>query len=231
MEYKKILICFDRDGTINYDGDYFLGSQPDWKNKVKIMPGVISGLKKLQKLNHTMLAVITNQSGTAIKNFPLLNIKRTKEVGKYIMNILERKGIHFTDYETCNYISLDYVKTHPKYRFNMKMVKNHPDKKPKPGMIKRILKKHKLKSKNAIIYVVGDRATDVQTALNINGFGILVPTKNRPKEIKKTKKLNSKKTYIAKSFIDACNFIIKRENQNKEPHSKLWGIKEKIKSY
>jgi len=208
---KKILICFDRDGTLNYDKNYFLGSQSDWKKKVKLMPGVISGLKKLQKTNKVILAIITNQAGSAILNYPLLTVNKTKELQRYFIDLFKKKGIKFSGYETCNYVSPKYVKTHPQYQFDKRRVKDHPCLKPKPGMILKILKKNKLNNKNTSIYVIGDRATDVQTALNINGFGILVPTKDRPKEIEKTKKLKSKQAYVAKSFNKAVDFIIKRE--------------------
>ncbi|KHE92400.1 MAG: hypothetical protein K8F52_02835 [Candidatus Scalindua rubra] len=39
------------------------------------------------------------------------------------------------------------------------------------------------------IHVIGDRATDVQTALNINGIGVLIPFENEPGEEEKARKL------------------------------------------
>ena len=70
----------------------------------------------------------------------------------------------------------------------------------------------KLKRKDVNIYMIGDRAADVQTGLNAGGFGILTPFNNRelrPDEKNKLRK--NKDVYIAKSFTDAVEFIIKRE--------------------
>ena len=56
------------------------------------------------------------------------------------------------------------------------------------------------------IYFIGDRASDVKTAQNVNGTGILVPYKKEPGEKIKTRKLKGKKI-IKKTFLEAINFI------------------------
>ena len=65
-------------------------------------------------------------------------------------------------------------------------------------MIKSVLKKEKLKRSEAKIYVIGNIASDVETAHNIKGFGILVPFIYKTGQIEKVKKLKSKNKYIAK---------------------------------
>ncbi|MEK6888858.1 MAG: HAD-IIIA family hydrolase [Nanoarchaeota archaeon] len=212
MKRKRVLICLDRDGTIIDDNHYFLGSQKNWKNKIRFLPGVILGLKLLKKkLPNALFYITTNQSGIAILDFPLLTEKRANEVNKYLLNLLKRKGIRFNGYESCRYVSPDYVKENSEYNFDENLIRNDPCRKPNPGMVKTILKKHKLDKRNTNIYVLGDRASDVQTALNISGFGILTPFKRKPEEVKKAKKIKSNHSYISKSFIDACEFIVKRE--------------------
>ena len=83
--------------------------------------------------------------------------------------------------------------------------------KPKLGMIEKILKKENLSRKDVKIYVIGDRESDVKTALNAKGFGILVPFKNELKEKTKTRKIKNKNKYIAKNFLDAARLVVKRE--------------------
>jgi histidinol phosphatase-like enzyme len=78
-------------------------------------------------------------------------------------------------------------------------------------MVKEALKKSKLNKKNTKIYVIGDRMSDVHTAHNAKSFGIIVPFKNEPSQIAKVKKLNHKNTHVAKDFLDAAKFIIKKE--------------------
>ena len=215
MRKKNILICIDRDGTIIYDKKYHLGSQKNWRSLVKILPYVIRGLKLLNtELPDAKIYLVTNQPGVAVRNMPLLNMKRAKEVCRYILSEFSLKGAVFKGYNVCGYASKAYTQKKPYFIFDKKMVKEHPCIKPRPGMIKEIMKKGKMTSRNTEIYVVGDRKSDVEVAHNIGGFGILVPFKNRPGEDKLVKKIRNKNKYIAKNFLDACRFIIRRENES-----------------
>lgn len=216
MVKKQILIFVDRDGTIDYDRKtrprYHLGRQRNWKSKVRFIQSSITGLKLLnKKLPEAKIYVISNQPGVAIKEFPLLTRKRVDEVFEYILKKLKTLGIKIDGYEFCGKATLSYVKAHSQYTFHKKLVGNFPCWKPKPGMIKSILKREKIKLKDVKIYVIGDRVSDVETAHNVKGFGILIPFIYQPEEKGKTKKLKSKKKYIAKNFLDAAKFIIKRE--------------------
>ena len=210
---KKLFIFLDRDGTIDYDKKYHLGHQRNWKSKIRILPNVVKGLKILRKIPGVRIYMITNQTGVAIKDFPLLTDKRAREVCQYIIDKLKDKGIKLDGYEICGKASPSYVKKRSNFKFDKKLVGNFSCIKPKPGMINSILNKEGVKRKDAKIYVIGDRFSDVKTALNIKGFGILVPFKNEPGEKEKVEKLKSKNKYIAKDFLDAARFIVKRENK------------------
>ena len=84
---KNILVCLDRDGTLIYDNKCNLGSQSDWKKKVKILPGVIKGIKELNKIPNIKIYMTTNQPGVAVKEFKLLTLKRAHEVCRYVVKI------------------------------------------------------------------------------------------------------------------------------------------------
>lgn len=209
---QNILICIDRDGTLIYDNHYYLGSQKNWKSKIRFLSYVIQGIKIInKKIPEAKLYMITNQTGIAIKNFPLLTIKRAHEVCKYIIKLLKNKQAKLDNYILCPHVLPSYAKRKSEFKFNKKFVCNCPCIKPNIGMIEKALKKESLREKNTSIYVIGDRASDVHTANNAKGFGILVPFKNEPGEKEKVKKLKHKNTYIAKDFLDAVKFIIKRE--------------------
>jgi phosphoglycolate phosphatase-like HAD superfamily hydrolase len=45
------------------------------------------------------------------------------------------------------------------------------------------LKAENIAAEEALICVIGDRASDVLTALNINGFGVLIPFGNEPANV------------------------------------------------
>lgn len=214
---KNILIGIDRDKTINHDNKYYLGRQKDWKSKIKILPHVIKGLKLLNKeLPKAKLYMITNQRGVSIKDFPLLTEKRANEVCRYIMRKLREKGVKMHGYEACTRADPGYPKTHPKFKFDKKLIGNFSYIKPKPGMIYNAIKKQKWKKLNTKVYMIGDRECDVKAGLNAKGFGILVPFDNNLKQKTKARKLKQKhkNVYIAKNFLDAAKFIIKNEDKN-----------------
>jgi len=211
---KNILICFDRDGTLNFDKKCHLGKQKNWKSRVVILPDVIKGLKELRKnIPYAKIYIITNQPGVAVKDFPLLTKKRVDEVCKYILNKINKNKVGIDGYRFCGKADLNYAKRHPELKFDKKLVGNYPCVKPNPGMVYDILKELKWKAKDTKIYVIGDRHSDVKTAINAGGFGIFVPFVARPEEIEKFKKekINKKKYYISKNFMDCINFLIKKE--------------------
>jgi len=213
---KQLLIFVDRDGTVLYDRKtqprYYLGRQKDWKEKTKFLNGVVGGLKLIKKeLPHAKIYLISNQPGIAIKDFPLLTQERVNEVFRYVLKKLETFGVRLDGYEFCGKVSPKYVKTRDQFSFDKRLVGNFDCIKPKPGMIKSILKKENLGFGDAEIYVVGDRASDVETAHNVKGFGILVPFVNQPGQNAKFKKLKNKNKHVAKNFLEAAKFIIKRE--------------------
>ncbi|HLC87096.1 MAG TPA: hypothetical protein VJH65_02370 [Candidatus Nanoarchaeia archaeon] len=209
---KQILICIDRDGTLIYDKKYHLGRQRKWKPLVKFLPNVISGLKLLRKIPNSKIYMITNQPGVAIKEFPLLTKEKAIEVCNYVLGLLKKRGVGLDGCEVCGYASHEYVKRKKgEFTFDKKLVGNYSCIKPRPGMINNILKRERLDKRNTKIYILGDRESDIKTAINAKGFGVLVPFINKPDEPEKVKKLKNKNIYISKDFLDACNFIIKKE--------------------
>ena len=208
---KKILILVDRDGTLIYDKKCHYGSQKNWKSLIKILPSVVRGINLLRKIPNVKIYMITNQPGVAIKDFPFLTLRRAHEVCKYVLNLLKRKNAKIDGYELCEHASSSYVKSYPKFEFNKKLVGNFSCMKPKYGMINHVLKNEKLNREEIAIYVIGDRFSDVKTALNVKGFGIIVPFANEKREKEKVKKINNKNTFIARNFLDAAKFIIEKE--------------------
>jgi len=204
---KNLLICVDRDGTLIFDEKYHLGRIDDWKSKVKVLPTVIDGLQHLDSFENASVYVITNQPGVAIKDFPLLTLDRANEVCRYVINELERLGGRIKGYFLCPHAHPDYVKKRSKYQFDEEMVCDCDCIKPNPGMVFKALEDEGLTLKNTDVYVIGDRSSDVKTALNVNGKGILIPFEKEPGQIEKVRELNQPHIHIAKNFLDAIYFI------------------------
>ncbi len=217
---KHILICLDRDGTLIYDNNYHLGSQKNWKSKIKLLPFIIKGLKLLKKLPNSHFYITTNQPGISRKDLLLLTKAKAKQVCKYIINKINEQGVQINYCFICEHPYPRYVKEHGgEKNFIKKNICNCQCMKPKPGMIKQALRKAKLKESNTSIYLIGDRVTDVQAAIKAKGLGILVPFQEKSEEIKKFKKLSSKNKFQAKNFLEAAKFIYKREISSiSQPH-------------
>lgn len=194
------IVLIDRDGTLIYDDSYHLGHTTNWRSKVRILPGVISGIKKLNKLG-VKIYIITNQPGVAVKEFPLLTQKRAEDVCKYVIKKLRSKGAYVDGYFVCGHASPSYVKT-KKFTFDTSLVCNCSCIKPNLGMVFSALKNEGLKKKDVKIFVIGDRVSDVKLAIKAKGYGILVPFNNRIKEVDKVKG-----GFVASSFLRACEFI------------------------
>ena len=208
---KKTLILVDRDGTLIYDNKYYLGKQRDWKKKIKFLKNIIPGLKKLNKIPNSSIYIITHQPGVAVKSFSLLTEERAEEVMHEILSKIKRKNIKLSGYFVCPHASPAYVRRKKGFKFNKKLVCNCSCIKPGPGMVNWALKEEDLKKSQVNLYVIGDRLSDVQTALNSSGFGIIVPFVNEADQEGKVRELNTRNKYIAKDFLDAAKFIAKRE--------------------
>ena len=209
----KTLICTDRDGTLVYDakGHLFLGRDNEWKSKVRILHHVIDGIKVLNTIPDSVVYMITNQAGVAISDFPLLTLERAHEVCRYIVGMIKDMGGRIDGYFLCPHANRAYVEEHGQYHFDENLVCECSCIKPGPGMVFDALKSEKASPEGLDIYVIGDRATDVETALEVNGTGILVPFENQPGEDEKVKKLKDQSHIsIAQDFLEAAEFISRR---------------------
>src|SRR3989344_252885 len=101
----KILVCVDRDGTINKDENYFVGKTSDWRSKIEFLPGIIEGIKLLNQVPNLEIFIITNQAGVALKGpeFDSLDEKRYQEVNEYMIQLLKSNGAVIRGYFGCPY--------------------------------------------------------------------------------------------------------------------------------
>ena len=139
----------DRDGVINLDVGY-VAKWCDFKFK----SGAINGLKRLIKLGYKII-IITNQSGIARQYFSL---KEYDNITRNMVQTLLHHNISILDIYMCPHHPQG---THPEY------TKACMCRKPKPGMILRAIKEHKINIPKSIL--IGDKLTDVQAG-NLAGI-------------------------------------------------------------
>jgi len=209
------VVCSDRDGTINRDDNYYLGSDPAWRGQVEFLEGVIEGIKLIKTIPNSHLFIVTNQSGVALRGgvFDKLTEERVDEVNRYLLTELKNRGAQVDGYFACPFVDSEYVRRAKRKsrECNPDYVQDgHPDLKPNPGMLERALKSLDLSKEDCNIFMIGDRASDVEMGLRGGGTGILVES---PKTIEledraKVESLDGK-VYIAKNFLRAAEYIVK----------------------
>lgn len=148
MKLKKVLFI-DRDGTLVLEPP--IDFQLDSLEKLEFYPGVFQWLSKIAKLDYE-LVMVTNQDGLGTPSFPEETFWSSH---KKCLKAFENEGVNF------NAVKID--RTLPK--------ENAPTRKPKTGMLNEYLDgSYDL----ANSYVIGDRLTDVELAVNLGSKAIFL---------------------------------------------------------
>lgn len=209
-----VLICLDRDGTINLDENFYLGSQPHWKEQLSFLPGVIEGITVLNKIPRAKTVIITNQSGVALEGpaFELLTEQQAHDVNRHIVAELAKQGARIDGYQMCPYVTSDYAKKaaekgrliNPKY-----VDDNARCMKPNIGMLESAAKMFGATLANTEKkFMIGDRATDVEMGIRGDCASILIES-FKTRELGDVEKVRamSGRILIAKDFLDAARQI------------------------
>ncbi len=138
----KPILFIDRDGTLIKEPSDF---QLDSFDKLDFMPGVFTWLGQICREFDYYLVMVTNQDGLGTPSFPEENFSAPHQI---MLKALEAEGIRFDE------ILIDHSFPDEKL----------PTRKPGIGMIKHLLNGD-FDTVNS--FVIGDRETDEQFALNI----------------------------------------------------------------
>ncbi len=148
---KQKYAFLDRDGTLIYEPpeeDTPSGDVPyqiDSLKKLKILNGVIEGLKGLIDLGYK-LVMISNQNGLGLKIFPRANFERPHQE---MLKIFKRNGIFFEEIFICPHLPED----------------NCNCRKPKTGLLEEFFDRNEIDMENS--FVCGDRDSDRELAKNL----------------------------------------------------------------
>ncbi len=143
---KKIVnkyIFFDRDGTLIYEPQD--SYQIDEVSKLRLLPGVIRSLQRLQKRGFKFI-MVSNQDGLGTASFPT---EKFNAVQNRLLNIFSQNGIAFDQLYICPHFSSD--------RCNCR--------KPKTGLVDIFLQKNQIDKTSS--FVCGDRKSDQEFSRNI----------------------------------------------------------------
>lgn len=145
----KRVLFIDRDGTlVEEPNDY----QIDSIEKVRFLPGVFTSLARIYKETNVELVMVTNQDGLGTDSFPENTFWPAQH---FILETLKGEQIEFSE------ICIDKSFPH----------ENAPTRKPGLGMLQKYLTpEYDLKNS----WVIGDRLTDMELALNLGSKGIFI---------------------------------------------------------
>src|SRR5690606_28871591 len=145
------MLFIDRDGTlISEPPDQQIDSLP----KLKLVPGVIPALLRLQDAGYRLL-LVSNQDGLGTASFPQADFD---EPHAFLMDLLASQGIRFDKEFICPHLPAD----------------NCSCRKPLTGLLDGWLRDNPMDRERS--YVIGDRQTDLQLAENLGIQGLRVRT-------------------------------------------------------
>jgi imidazoleglycerol-phosphate dehydratase / histidinol-phosphatase len=147
---QKVLFI-DRDGTIIVEPP--LDFQVDSLDKLEFLPGVISNLRKIAEEDSFELAMVTNQDGLGTDSFPE---SAFWPAHLKMLKILQGENINFDE------IFIDRT-------FESE---NASTRKPRTGLLGKYISNKDYDLKNS--YVLGDRLTDIQLAVNLGAKAIFI---------------------------------------------------------
>lgn len=155
-------VFLDRDGTINVEKNYLYKIEEwEWAD------GAIQAIKGFNELGFYVI-VVSNQSGIARGLFSEDNVKK---LHIYVNKELIKNNAKIDEFYYCPH--------HPKFS------KECDCRKPNIGMIKKAKIKYNINLEKS--FFIGDRISDIQTALNSSMTPILVLTGHGKEEVDKIK--------------------------------------------
>lgn len=178
MDNARAVVLLDRDGTINIDYGYL--SDP---SNVVLIEGAAEALRRLNDRG-IKAVVVSNQSGV---NRGYFTDEDVSAVNRRLSELLGEHGARMDGIYYCPH---------------------RPDeecgcRKPKAGLFMKAAKEQGIDA--GLLYVVGDKASDVELARNIEARSVLVLTGNGPEELKK---LLSPPDFVASGISEAVDWII-----------------------
>lgn len=174
---KKVLFI-DRDGTIIVEPP--VDFQVDSLEKLSFLPLALSNLRKIAEETDFELVMVTNQDGLGTSSFPEDTFWPAHNK---MMQILESENVHFDE------VCIDKTFEH----------ENAATRKPGTGMLTKYLTgTYDL----ANSYVVGDRLTDVQLAVNLGAKAVFIG-ENAPEKAE----LNAVTALTTKNWDEIYEFL------------------------
>ena len=179
---KKILFI-DRDGALALEPENY---QLDSFDKLIFYPGVFNSLGKISRELDFELVMVTNQDGLGTPSFPENTFWPTH---RFLLKCFENEEIIFDDIYIDKSLPSD----------------NAPTRKPGIGLLKKYINNKYYDLENS--YVIGDRLTDMELALNLGAKGIFISNDDKLVEMEISENLNNSISLKTTKWNDIYSFL------------------------
>ena len=179
---KKILFI-DRDGTLALEPENY---QLDSFDKLIFYPGVFNSLGKISRELDFELVMVTNQDGLGTPSFPENTFWPTH---RFLLKCFENEEIIFDNIYIDKSLPSD----------------NAPTRKPGIGLLKKYINNKNYDLENS--YVIGDRLTDMELALNLGAKGIFISNDEKLVEMEISENLNNSISLKTTKWNDIYSFL------------------------
>jgi imidazoleglycerol-phosphate dehydratase / histidinol-phosphatase len=184
---KKALFI-DRDGTLIIEPP--VTYQIDSLEKLEFYPGVFRNLHKIRNFLDYELVIVSNQDGMGTKSFPYESFIKPHEK---FLQAFKNEGVEFEDILIDPSLPEDNALT----------------RKPRTGMFGKYLSgEYDLEHS----FVIGDRLTDIELAVNLGAKAILIGLPDRKSEIFKSK-LEGSCILITSEWDEIWSFLSKQQRK------------------
>jgi histidinol-phosphate phosphatase family protein len=178
MRSKAIIL--DRDGTLVEDKNYVYKVED-----LEILPGVIEGLKKLQK--DYIFIIVTNQSGIGRGYYTEEDFHN---FNNHLIRLLKEENIEILKTYYCLHLKEDECEC----------------RKPKTKFITEIINDYNVKIQES--WMIGDHPSDIQFGINAGCRTAFLTTGHGYNHLEDLKSLNINPTIISDNFLKAAEEIL-----------------------
>lgn len=192
----NVAVFLDRDGTVCEEVGYLSDEK-----ELRLIPGAAEAIIKINQAGWKVI-IISNQSGIA-RGY--MNSDDVDRVNQKLLKLLKAEGAQVD--------GIYYCPHHPQGNspYNIKC----DCRKPEAGLLYKAAREHKLILDKSIM--IGDKYSDVETAIRLNIPGILVRTGFGEGEVQKYEQLwNQTPDYIARDLSDAIEWWFNSISNSKD---------------
>ncbi len=190
---NKPVVFLDRDGTLNVERGYIHELE-----NLNLIDGAAIAIKTLNEKNIACI-LVTNQTGAARGFYAEDHILA---LNSRLCDLLAQEGAHLDACYYCPHLSKeDGGKVDP-------YAKLCTCRKPEIGLVEQAYSEHEELCRS-LSYVVGDKSTDVELAINCGAKGVLVKTGYGEKVLSGDYQWKVTPNHLADSITDAVEWILK----------------------